>query len=184
MSANRPFSTGLRENVRHWLRPCRGLRATGAKASVVFVLVGAGAAFSWVISYAQIPQEILHETIGLTPNSGRWTIMLSICAAFFVGCMFVDPIVVILILTPIFAPAIQSAGLDPVHVGTIVVLQAAIGSATPPFGCDIFTAIAIFRRPYLEIIRGTPPFVFILLLSTVLLILFPQIALFLPQLMR
>ncbi|NQY84691.1 MAG: TRAP transporter large permease subunit, partial [Alcanivorax sp.] len=70
----------------------------------------------------------------------------------------------------------------PVHVGVIVTLQAAIGSATPPFGCDIFTAIAVFRRPYLEVIRGTPPFILMLLLATVVLILFPQISLWLPSL--
>ncbi len=66
--------------------------------------------------------------------------------------------------------------------GVIVTLQAAIGSATPPFGCDIFTAIAIFRRPYLEIIRGTPPFIAILLLASVILITFPEISLFLRDL--
>ena len=96
--------------------------------------------------------------------------------------MFVDPIVVILILTPIFHPVAVGAGIDPVLVGVIVTLQAAIGSATPPFGCDIFTAIAIFRRPYLEIIRGTPPFIAILLLASVILITFPQISLFLRDL--
>jgi TRAP-type C4-dicarboxylate transport system permease large subunit len=96
--------------------------------------------------------------------------------------MFVDPIVVILILTPLFKPAVEAAGLDPVHVGVIVTLQAAIGSATPPFGCDIFTAMAIFRRPYFDVIRGTPPFILILLLATVLLVLFPQLSLWLPSL--
>jgi TRAP-type C4-dicarboxylate transport system permease large subunit len=96
--------------------------------------------------------------------------------------MFVDPIVVILILVPIFAPIVDGAGLDPVLVGAIITLQVAIGSATPPFGCDIFTAIAIFKRPYLEVIRGTPPFFAMLLLASVLLILFPQIALFLRDL--
>jgi TRAP-type C4-dicarboxylate transport system permease large subunit len=96
--------------------------------------------------------------------------------------MFVDPIVVILILVPIFKPLIESANLDPIHVGVIVTLQAAIGSATPPFGCDIFTAIAVFRRPYLEVIRGTPPFIFMLLIATFILILFPQLSLWLPAL--
>jgi len=67
-------------------------------------------------------------------------------------------------------------------VGVIVTLQAAIGSATPPFGCDIFTAIAVFRRPYLEVIRGTPPFIFMLLIATFVLILFPQLSLWLPGL--
>ena len=91
--------------------------------------------------------------------------------------MFVDPIVAILILTPILAPAVDASGLDPVLVGTLVTLQAAIGSATPPFGCDLFTAMAIFRRPYLEVIRGTPPFVLLLLAVTALLILWPPLAL-------
>jgi TRAP-type C4-dicarboxylate transport system permease large subunit len=96
--------------------------------------------------------------------------------------MFVDPIVVILILTPIFAPAAASAGIDPVLVGTVVTMQVAIGSATPPFGCDIFTAIAVFRRPYMEVLRGTPPFLAILLCSSLLVIFVPDIALFLRDL--
>ncbi|NEZ04692.1 TRAP transporter large permease [Wenzhouxiangella sp. XN201] len=157
--------------------------STGMITAVVFILVAAGMAFSWIVSFAQIPDLLLGDVVANAADNPLMVLAL-VAVAYFVGCMFVDPIVVILILTPIFAPAIQSAGLDPVHVGTIVVLQAAIGSATPPFGCDIFTAVAIFRRPYLDVIAGTPPFVAILLLSTVLLILFPQIALFLPELMR
>ncbi len=157
--------------------------STGLITAVVFILVAAGMAFSWIISYAQIPGLLLGDVITMAADH-PYRVLALIAVAYFIGCMFVDPIVVILVLTPIFSPAIAAAGLDPVHVGTIIVLQAAIGSATPPFGCDIFTAVAIFRRPYLEVIRGTPPFVFILLLSTVLLIVFPQIALFLPSLMR
>jgi tripartite ATP-independent transporter DctM subunit len=156
--------------------------STGVVTAVVFVLVGAGAAFSWVISFAQIPQQLLQETFGLTAESGYWTIMLSINVAFFVGCMFVDPIVVILILTPIFHPIAVAAGIDPVLVGVVVTLQVAIGSATPPFGCDIFTAIAIFRRPYFEVVRGTPPFIAMLLFVAILLNAFPPIALFLRNL--
>jgi tripartite ATP-independent transporter DctM subunit len=153
------------------------VKSTGLITSVVFILVGAGAAFAWVLSFAQIPQQIL-ENIGIYDMSAT-SVLFVIAIAFFVGCMFVDPIVVILVLVPIFAPVIKSTGLDPVHVGVLITLQAAIGSATPPFGCDIFTAIAVFRRPYFEVIRGTPPFVFILLCVAVLLIFFPQIALFL-----
>ena len=149
---------------------------TGLVTSVVFILVAAGAAFSWVASYAEVPRQ-LAEALALGADSGYLTITLTICAAYFVGCMFVDPIVVILVLTPIFHPIAVSAGIDPVLVGTLVTLQVAIGSATPPFGCDIFTAMAIFRRPYLEVIRGTPPFLFLLLLSTAILIAFPVVAL-------
>ncbi len=152
-------------------------KSTGLITAVVFILVGAGAAFSWVISFAQIPQAML-GAVGIT-EMGPTGVLIVISIAFFIGCMFVDPIVVILVLVPIFTPVVESVGLDKVLVGTIITLQVAIGSATPPFGCDIFTAIAVFKRPYLEVIRGTPPFVFMLLLSAALLIMFPQIALFL-----
>jgi len=118
------------------------------------------------------------EAVGIS-EMGPTGVLISICVAFFIACMFVDPIVVILVLTPIFAPSIAATGLDPVHVGILITLQVAIGSATPPFGCDIFTAIAIFKRPYWEVIRGTPPFIFMLVVAAGLLIAFPQIALFL-----
>ncbi len=151
--------------------------STGIITTVVFILVGVGTAFSWTISFARIPSLILPGIIGDTPTDIWVLIVVSI--AFFIGCMFVDPVVVIIILAPIFRPVVQALGIDPVLVGVIVTLQCAIGSATPPFGCDIFTAVAVFRRPYLEVVKGTPPFVIILLFSNVILILFPEIALFL-----
>ncbi|MEX2475278.1 TRAP transporter large permease [Marinobacter sp.] len=155
-------------------------KSTGLITAVVFILVAVGNGFSWIISFAQIPQAIL-ESVGVN-EAGPVGVLIAICVAFFVACMFVDPIVVILVLTPIFAPAIQATGLDPVLVGVLITLQVAIGSATPPFGCDIFTAIAIFKRPYWEVIRGTPPFIFMLVAAAGLLIAFPQIALFLRDL--
>ncbi|WNL39113.1 TRAP transporter large permease [Halomonas sp. PAMB 3264] len=152
-------------------------KSTGLITAVVFILVAVGNGFSWVISFAQIPQAIL-EAVGVN-DAGPTGVLIAICVSFFVACMFVDPIVVILVLTPIFAPAVAATGLDPVLVGILITLQVAIGSATPPFGCDIFTAIAIFKRPYWDVIKGTPPFILILILAAALLIMFPQIALFL-----
>ena len=147
---------------------------------MVFILVAVGNGFSWILSFAQVPQTIL-ETVGVN-QAGPIGVMIAISVAFFIACMFVDPIVVILVLTPIFAPAIQATGLDPVLVGVLITLQVAIGSATPPFGCDIFTAIAIFKRPYMDVIRGTPPFIFMLLVAAGLIMAFPQIALLLRDL--
>ena len=155
-------------------------KSTGLITAVVFILVAAGAAFSWVISFAQIPQAVL-AGIGID-SMGPIGVLFVISIAFFIGCMFVDPIVVILVFVPIFAPVVDSVGLDPVLVGTVITLQVAIGSATPPFGCDIFTAIAVFKRPDMEVIRGTPPFIIMLLSVSVALIFFPQIALFLRDL--
>ena len=155
--------------------------STGLITAVVFILVAAGTAFTYTISFAGIPQALLGPVIDTIGDSKTLGLAL-IAVPSFIGCMFVDPIVVILILTPLFKPAVAAAGLDPVHVGVIVTLQAAIGSATPPFGCDIFTAMAVFRRPYFDVIRGTLPFILILLVATVILIMFPAVSLWLPSL--
>ncbi|MFW5640512.1 MAG: TRAP transporter large permease [Thermodesulfobacteriota bacterium] len=152
---------------------------TGVITGVVFILVGAGQAFSWMIGFMQIPQQLLPPLFGTDPSM-LWVITI-VVVVYFVACMFVDPIVAIFILSPIFQPYVVGAGVDPILLGTLVTLQAAIGSATPPFGCDIFTAQLIFRRPYLEVIGHSLPFLLILILATILLIAFPQIALFLPN---
>lgn len=154
--------------------------STGLITAVVFILVGIGQAFSWYISFEQIPQELL-APLNLEDASNEYVLFV-IAISFFVGCMFVDSLVVLLILTPIFMPIVESVGLDPILVGVMVTLQMAIGSATPPFGCDIFTAIAIFNKPYMEVVRGTLPFILILFFMTALLIFFPGIALVLRDL--
>jgi C4-dicarboxylate transporter DctM subunit len=151
--------------------------STGLVTSAVFILVAGGQAFTWVISFARIPQMITETVLGTDPSAIFILTMVTIF--FFIGCMFVDPIVVILILTPIFARAAEVAGIDPVHLGIVITFQAALGSATPPFGVDIFTASAVFNKPYLETIRGTPPYIIILVSISILLIFFEEISLFL-----
>jgi C4-dicarboxylate transporter DctM subunit len=154
---------------------------TGVITGVVFILVGAGQAFSWLISFLRIPQAFMPVLFGADPSQLK--VVLIVVISYFIACMFVDPIVAIYILSPIFQPYVVATGINSVFLGVLVTLQAAIGSATPPFGCDIFTAQLIFRRPYLEVIRHTPPFILILILATILLILFPGIAMFLPDTM-
>jgi len=153
---------------------------TGVITGVVFILVGAGQAFSFLIGFLQLPDQILPPLFGTDPSILK--VIGIIVVVYFVACMFVDPIVAIFILSPIFQPYVEGAGVDPILLGCLVTLQAAVGSATPPFGCDIFTAQLIFRRPYLEVIGHALPFLLILILATIILIAFPQIALFLPNL--
>lgn len=153
---------------------------TGVITGVVFILVGAGQAFSFLIGFLQIPAELLPPLFGDDPSMLK--VIAIVVVVYFVACMFVDPIVAIFILSPVFQPYVVGAGVDPILLGTLVTLQAAIGSATPPFGCDIFTAQLIFRRPYLEVIGHALPFLLILIFATIILISFPNIALFLPNL--
>ncbi|UOQ44169.1 TRAP transporter large permease [Halobacillus salinarum] len=147
--------------------------STAIVTAAVFILVASGTALSWMLAYAKLPQEITQAVLGSDPS--QTYVLFIVAVFFFLGCMFVDPLVVIIILTPIFYPVAMNAGIDPVALGVIITLQAAIGSATPPFGVDIFTAIAVFQRPYKEIIKGIWPYMILLLLASALFILFPEI---------
>lgn len=162
-----------------WKKMVKVLLDAGIVTGVVFILVGAGQVFSWMISFLRIPQQVMPAIIGTDPTQLKLIIIVVI--AYFVACMFVDPIVAIYVLSPIFQPYVAMTGIDPVLLGTLVVLQAAVGSATPPFGCDIFTAQLIFRRPYFEVIRQIGPFIALLVLSTILIIAIPGIALWIPN---
>lgn len=151
--------------------------STAVVTTAVFVLVGAGSLFSWAISYARIPQMLTESILGVDPSALK--ILLTVTIFFYIAGMFVDSIVAIVILTPIFFPLAVAAGIHPVHLGIIVTLQAAIASISPPFGCNIFTACAIFDVPFLKAVRGLPAYLIMLVVISVLVIFVPEISLLL-----
>lgn len=151
--------------------------SSGVVTTAVFILVAAGNLLSWVISYARIPQLVAELVLGVNPSGAKVLIIATIF--FFISGMFVDSLVAIVILTPIFYGPAVAAGVHPIQFGVLVVLQAAIASISPPFGCNIFTACAVFNEPYKIAIRKLPPYIAILIIMTILIIAFPQISTFL-----
>ena len=149
--------------------------STAKTTAVVFVLVAAGAVFSWVISFAQVPALITSTLLGSNPSVLRILVVINVI--FFIGCMFVDSLVLITVVTPIFFPIAMQAGIDPVLLGIIITMQSAIGCATPPFGCNIFTACALFNAEYTTVIKKTWYYIAILLAVTLLIMVCPDIAL-------
>ncbi|HLR20572.1 MAG TPA: TRAP transporter large permease [Tissierellaceae bacterium] len=149
--------------------------STAVVTTAVFVLVGAGALLSWVISYARLPQQITETVLGTNPSAIK--VLITVTIFFYIAGMFVDSLVAIVILTPIFFPAAMQAGIDPIHLGIIITLQAAIASISPPFGCNIFTASAVFDLPYMKVVRKLPVYLGLLVIITVLIIAFPQLSL-------
>lgn len=155
--------------------------STGLVTAAVFILVAGGQAFSWVITFAKIPQMLTAGILG--PNPSALLILAVVTLFFLIACMFVDSLPVIIILSPIFFPVAVKAGIDPVHLGIIITLQSAIGCVTPPFGCNIFTACAVFDRPFLTCVRGLAPYMIMFIIFSVMLILVPDISLFLRDLL-
>jgi TRAP-type C4-dicarboxylate transport system permease large subunit len=114
----------------------------------------------------------------LGSNPSPVMILTCVTLFFFVACMFVDPIVAIIVLTPIFYPIAIKAGIDPIQLGIIITLQNAVGAVSPPFGCNIFTACAAFDVPYMKVVRGLPVYMVILVIMSIVLIFFPEIITF------
>ena len=151
--------------------------STGLVTGVVFILVAMGAVFSWLVGYAKIPDQILPGILGTAPSA---IYLLSVIAiSYFIACMFVDSIVAIMVLSPIFHPLVQSTGLDPILVGIIVTMLAAIAAFSPLFGCNIFTAMAVYNQSYSKAIGRIWGFLLGFFLCVAAVIAFPPIALFL-----
>ena len=151
--------------------------STAVVTTAVFILVAAGSLFSWAISYARIPQIITQAVLGVNPSAFK--ILITVTVFFYIAGMFVDSIVAIVILTPIFFPLAMQAGIHPIHLGIIVTLQAALASISPPFGCNIFTACAIFDRPFLMVVKRLPAYLIMLIIISVIIIFVPQVSLIL-----
>ena len=154
--------------------------STGLVTGVVFILLAMGAVFSWLVGFAKIPDQVLPGILGTAPSAVYLMVIISV--SYFIACMFVDSIVAIMILSPIFHPMVMANGLDPVLVGILVTMQAAIGAVSPPFGCNIFTAMAVFKQSYSKAIKSIWGLLAAFLFSVVLVILFPSISLFLRDL--
>lgn len=153
----------------------------GTTTALVFILVGAAEAFVWLLTIARVPHHVMQFIVSVAP-SPFWLLMI-INVTFFIALMFFNPISAMIVLTPLFFQVTKQYGIDPVHLGALITLNAAIGSATPPFGVDIFTACAIFRLPYDIVVKGVPPFICAGVIVLIALTLFPEIVLVIPRLL-
>ncbi len=100
-----------------------------------------------------------------------------------IGC-FLPPFAIVVIVAPMFLPFVLEAGFDPIWFGVLITLNMEIGCITPPLGINLFVVKGIAPQlPMRDIMLGSLPFVAILVVASLLLVLFPQIALWLPKTM-
>ena len=150
-------------------------------SGIIFLVVSGAAALTWLLIISGVPQT-LSVWVVKTFDSPIYFLML-LNLILFIGCMFIDPISVILIFMPIFFPAARELGIHPIHLGILVVTNIAIGSATPPFGVDLFTASSLFKVRFSELSLGALPFVGIAVIVLIIITYMPDITLFLPRLL-
>jgi TRAP-type C4-dicarboxylate transport system permease large subunit len=110
-------------------------------------------------------------------------IMGLIIFIYFIGGFFMDSMALIVVTIPIFYPLVMKLGFDPIWFGVIVVLTGEMGVISPPVGVNVFVIKGIAQDIPLEVIfRGIIPFLVALIIFTIILTIFPQVAIFLPSL--
>lgn len=149
---------------------------TGILSAQIFILLGASQYFSWVLTFSQVPQHALAAFMD-NPYMNKWVFLLIVNICFFLACMIIDGGPAMLIMNPILFPIAMKYGIDPVHLGIIITMQTTIGSGTPPFGVNIFTACAVFKESYLRVIKEVWVFIGILVLAALIVTYCPNIAL-------
>jgi C4-dicarboxylate transporter, DctM subunit len=157
------------------------LTETTRITAMIFVIVTGATVFGHFMAVTRVPFELSKWIGGL--GVSPYVIMGCIIFGYLIGGCFMDSLALITLTVPVLYPVILKLGFNSVWFGVIIVLVGEMGVITPPVGINVYVLQGVAGDIPLEVIfRGIIPFLVALLLCTVLLIIFPQIALFLPGL--
>ena len=137
--------------------------------------------FSFVLTTEQIPQSLSAAVLAM--ELPPWAFLLLINVILLIAGNLMDPTSVVLILAPIIFPLAIGLGIDPVHLGVIMVVNMEIGMVTPPVGLNLFVASGVSGLSIVSVIRASLPWLLLLLGFLMLVTYVPSISLFLPGLM-
>ena len=166
--------------IQNFLSACRDGLRTGVM--VIFIITGA-TVFGHFMAISNIPFA-LADWVGSLDIAPSILIGL-IIFVYFIGGFFMDSMALVVVTIPIFYPLIQRLHFDPIWFGVIIVLVAEMGVITPPVGVNVFVIKGIAPQVPLErIFRGIVPFLIALILVTIIIVIFPQIATFLPNMIK
>lgn len=141
-------------------------------SGAVMIVTAAAHVMGFAFTYEQLAQSILKPLAELDVSPVTFLVLLSVILI--VAGTFLDGIAMIFIIVPLFFPAIQLLGIDPVHFGMVVVLCWGIGQQTPPVGAALFITSAIARVDIVTLTRANIPFIAVMLLVLAAVILFPE----------
>lgn len=146
----------------------------------VLILVAAAQTFGWFLTVVRIPQAITSMVVSNVTSP--WMFLGIINAVLLVVGMFMEGIAAIIILAPLFFPIAMKMGIDPLHLGIVMVANLSIGNFTPPFGLNLFVASGVTGLPMSEIIPAVMRFILVSLAGVLIITYIPVISTFLPKL--
>ncbi len=150
---------------------------------MILIIVAGATVFGHFLAITRIPFEIAGWVGGL--NLPSFAIIGIIILIYMIGGCFIDALALIMLTVPIFFPVISTMGYDPMWFGVVVVLVTQIGVITPPVGINVYVVQSVAMEVPLGVIfKGVLPLLAALVVATILIVLFPQISLFLPGIMQ
>jgi C4-dicarboxylate transporter, DctM subunit len=135
--------------------------------------------FAHVLTTEQIPQAIAQTLIDWKLQS--WQFLLVVNIVLLIAGNFMEPSSIILVLAPIVFPTAMKLGIDPIHLGIIMVVNMEIGMVTPPVGLNLFVASGITGMPLMSVVRASLGWLMVLLGFLIVVTYLPQISLLLPN---
>ncbi len=158
-------------------------RDTASLTGMIFVLIIGATVFSRFLTATEIPLALANYIAELTlpPH----LILAFVLVVYILIGFVMDIIAVIMLVAPIIHPILVSLGFDPILIGVLTIVTIIMGHISPPFGIVVFALAGVVRDvPLFTIFRGALPFLGAMLIVLILLVVFPEITLFLPDLMR
>ena len=156
------------------------LSAANTSAMLLYIITNA-ILFSFLMTSEQIPQEMSQWVVA--QNLQPWMFLLMVNLALLAAGQFMEPTSIVLILAPLFLPIAKVMGIDPIHLGIIMVVNMEIGMIHPPVGLNLFVASHLAKEGLTEVSIATLPWVGVMLVYLGLITYIPAISTWLPHLL-
>jgi C4-dicarboxylate transporter DctM subunit len=148
---------------------------------VMFILAGA-LLLSWEMTILQVPQQLSATLLGITHNPLFLLFLLNVLLVIVHGVL--ETSATLILIVPLVLPIVQAAGISPVQLGIVFLVNSALGLLTPPLGLLLYVAAPITRISIETLARAVVPFLITILIDLALVCLFPQLSLWLPSLFK
>ncbi len=160
----------------------RLLLKSAESASMIIIITAAAYIFSWFITARQIPQLLV--TFMNTYIHSRFLFLIFLNIILFIIGMFMESFTAIIVLMPILFPVAASFGISPLHFGTIVCVNLAIGYVTPPYGATLFVSCGLTGKSIKEVVPFCFPVIASMLVALIIVTYFPGLYMWLPNLVK
>ncbi|MGL4635477.1 MAG: TRAP transporter large permease [Beijerinckiaceae bacterium] len=155
-------------------------RETILASSAILLIVAVAALFGWILSVEMVPQQLTAAMLSISRDP--YVLLLLVNVLLLIVGMFLDSTTAILVIAPIIAKPLMAAGVDPVHLGMVVIFNLMIGLLTPPMGLALFLVADIAKVQMREVLREMLPFYIPLVATLALITYVPWITTFIPRL--